>query len=91
LFAFSGAIDAAMLSAAVQHVARIAHAARGRWCIDIIAVRLDGGLLRDLLAAARALRRAGLRVRLAVEPPRCVSRVGVAPPATDSDPAVLRH
>jgi len=91
LFAFSGAVDSATLSATVQHVARMAQAARGRWRVDIIGVRLDGGLLRDLLAAARALRRAGLRVRLAVEPPQHVPRVRVALAASACDPAVLRH
>jgi hypothetical protein len=91
LFAFSGAVDAAILSATVHQVARMAQAARGRWWVDIIAVRLDGELLRDLLAAARALRRAGLRVRLAVEPPPRVPRVRVAPPAIARDRAVPRH
>jgi hypothetical protein len=91
LFAFSGAVDAATLSATVQHVARMAQAARGRWRVDIICVRLDVGLLRDLLAAARALRCAGLRVRLAVEPPQRVPRVQIALPAIACDPAVLRH
>jgi hypothetical protein len=91
LFAFSGAVDAAMLSATVQHVAGMAQAAPGPWWVDIIAVRLDDWSLRDLLAAARALRRAGLRVRLAVEPPRRMPRVRVAPTAIACDPAVPLH
>jgi hypothetical protein len=70
LFTFAGAVDAAALRAVMQHVERLSAAAPGRWCVDVLAMGLDGPLLLDLWAALHDLRRSGQRARLALTPRR---------------------
>jgi hypothetical protein len=68
LFTYAGAIDAAVLQAVMQHVQRLTTAVPGEWTIEVIGSGLDGRLLRAVQADLGALRRSGLRSRLAHAP-----------------------
>jgi hypothetical protein len=66
LFAFSGGVDAAALSAVLQHVRCLTCELPGYWRIEVIAAGLDASLLRTVGVALRELRRSGQHAQLAL-------------------------
>lgn len=78
LFTYSGAVDLVVLAAVMHHVHHLAGALPGAAVVEVLATGLDGALLHAVRGDLRALRRCGVRTRLARRRRR--TRFGVPPP-----------